>query len=101
MCQFGDKSKILSEQELTMENGLIGYRVWYIINSFNEGEKMLKSKNVNFIWPKKEEVRGNPLRENSEGIYNYNYKYYYNYYYNNYYNYYYNNNNNYNNYNYN
>ena len=107
MCQFGDKSKIISEKILPREEALVGYRNWYIINSFNDKEKSLKSINMEFLWPKKEEIKGNPTEDNSEGIYNYsnyyysNYYYYNynnNYYYNNYYYYYnynYNNNNNY------
>lgn len=78
MCQFGDESYILNEQDLTREQALIGYRNWYINNSFNNQEKSLKSTNQNFLWPIGE-VLGNPLRNNSEGIYNYNINYNYNY----------------------
>lgn len=99
MCQFGDESKIISEQKLTREQALVGYRSWYIINSFNDKEKSLKSTNIEFLWPKKKKCLSNPLRENSEGFYNYNicnynnnYDYYYDYYNSyNYYNKYYNN----------
>jgi hypothetical protein len=114
MCQFGDSSKILDIIQLDENQALTGLRSWYIINSFNDEEKKLKSLNRDYIWSTS--TKGNPLRENSEGIYSYNnyynnnynnYNYnYYNYYYNNYnynnYNYYYNNYNynNYNNYNY-
>src|SRR3990172_7665835 len=97
MCQFGDESKIISELDLTKEQALVGYRNWYVDNSFNDDEKHLKSTNIKFLWPKKEEVKGNPTIDNSEGIYNYNYNNNYNYYnynnynYNNNYNYYYNN----------
>jgi hypothetical protein len=95
MCQFGPKEKIISIQDLTRENALVGYRNWYINNSFNDLEKHLKSTNIDFLWPKGEEVKGNPLEDNSKGVYNYNY-YNYNNNYNNNYNYYNNYNNNYN-----
>ncbi len=85
MCQFGNSSQIIEEKEITQENAIKGYRTWYITNPFDNEEKFLKSLNIKFLWPKKEIVKGNPIRENSEGIYNYNN-------YNNYYN----NNNNYN-----
>lgn len=97
MCQFGSARNIFSEQTLTKEQALVGYRNWYLNNSFNEKEERhLKSLSQEFLWPKKGECKGNPSRDNSEGIYNYNnnnrnYNYYnYNNYNNyNYYNYYY------------
>jgi hypothetical protein len=100
MCQFGNSDKILNESIIDESNALIGYRVNYGINSFNNKEKFLKSLNQNFIWNKKEIIKGNPTKENSEGIYSYNYYYYnHNYNHNNNYDYYdynYNNNNNHN-----
>lgn len=77
MCMFGNQSKIISEQDLTLEQALVGYRCWYINNSFNKEEKRLRSTNQNFLWPIGE-VIGNALRDNSEGIYNYNNCNYYN-----------------------
>jgi len=105
MCQFGDSSKIIAELNITKEEALIGWRNNYIINPFNNKEKYLKALNNDYLYPKDKPAVGLPIRDNSEGIYNYNYYNYYNYnnynYYNyNYYNYNYNNYN-YNNYNYN
>jgi hypothetical protein len=84
MCEFGDESFIINEQELTKKEALIGYRSWYITNPLNNQEKALKSLNQNYLWVKKGENKGNPLRNNSEGIYNYKYYNYNHYNYNNY-----------------
>ena len=83
MCQFGNSSKIIEELDLTEQEALIGFRNNHVIFD----KKILKSINMNYEWPKLSPAIGNPLKENSEGIYNYNN---YNY-----------NHNNYNNYNYN
>ncbi len=93
MCQFGTSDNIIKEYTLEEANSIIGYRNNIIFNSFNNGEKMLKSTNIDYSWPKKLLAEGKPLRENSEGIYSYYNNNYYNYNYNNY-----NYNNNYNNY---
>ena len=105
MCQFGDRSKIIAEFNLTEDEALIGWRNNYIINLFDDKEKFIRALNNSYVYPKEKDAEGFGLkRENSLGIYNYdNYNYnnnddnYHNYY--NYRNYYYNHyNNNYNNY---
>jgi hypothetical protein len=106
MCQFGDSSKIIKEYTLEEKDAIIGYRKNIVINPFNDKEKVLKSTNMDYLWPKKALAEGKPTKDNSEGIYSYNYNNYYNHYnysydysyYNNN-NYYYNNNYNNNNYN--
>ena len=82
MCQFGDESKIIEELDIPATNPLVGYRKWLITNSFNSEEKHIKSLKNEYLWPKNKLAIGSPLRNNSEGIYNYyNNDYYYNYYY--------------------
>ena len=89
MCEFGDSSQITEEKVVLANENLIGYRGWYMSNSFNAEEKHLRSLYVDFLWKKDEESTGTPLRDNSMGIYLYNSYYNYSYYNysDNYYNY--------------
>jgi len=77
MCQFGDSSKIITELQVPKDKAIIGWRNNYITNSFNESDKYLRSISNNYLYPKNEDAEGLGLeRENSLGIYNYNYNNY-------------------------
>jgi len=86
MCILG---KEISRSNIDEANPPIGYRGWFVKNSFSEDTKVLLSESAEYEWPKIAE--GNPLEEN-RGIFSYKNHYNNNYYY---YNNNYNNNNNY------